>query len=327
MAADVIRGPRMLQHAAAHVRLPQAEDADQDNDTGLPRTLVFNVAIPVGAPSLMGGGDDSKCYQLVLFFRASVAALREWRDGGSPAYALFRRWVEEAPHGNVEVKERFKLIVRMENLRELGRLGSTLEQYNGAPLSRRRRWQPAAGRARPLPPPHACWSHGHAAAPAAPACGTRHAIQRPSRPHSRAPNCSNRRQARAHHQVGQHRLLPRRHDGSGWLPGDGHQHRPLRLHHQDRNGQVHPEPAQAPPAHRRRHRGEGQLGTAGADVGRVPDPRAGLARDGHRDQQVSVCRGSRDPSVAGTARTGRTTPRTGAERLGGGGSNLGRASS
>jgi len=134
MAADVIRGPRMLQHAAAHVRLPQAEDADQDNDTGLPRTLVFNVAIPVGAPSLMGGGDDSKCYQLVLFFRASVAALREWRDGGSPAYALFRRWVEEAPHGNVEVKERFKLIVRMENLRELGRLGSTLEQYNGKPV-------------------------------------------------------------------------------------------------------------------------------------------------------------------------------------------------
>jgi hypothetical protein len=121
----------MLPHAASHVRMPLPDDADETNDTGLPRTLVFNVAIPVGAPSLMGSGDHSRCYQLVLYFRASVKALREWRDSGAPAYALFKRWVEEAPAGNLDVKERFKLIVKMENLRELGGMGSTLEQYNG----------------------------------------------------------------------------------------------------------------------------------------------------------------------------------------------------
>ena len=117
---------------AARFKLPLADDANELNDTGLPRTLVFNVAIPVGAPSLMGGGDDHKNYQLLLFFRASVAQLRAWRDGDSAAYKLFVRWVAEAPAGNADLKERFKLVVKMENLKELGKLGSTLEQYNGA---------------------------------------------------------------------------------------------------------------------------------------------------------------------------------------------------
>ena len=31
----------------------------------------------------------------------------------------------------LDLKERFKLVVKMENLKELGKLGSTLEQYNG----------------------------------------------------------------------------------------------------------------------------------------------------------------------------------------------------
>jgi len=32
------------------------------------------------------------------------------------------------------VKERFKLVVKMENLKDLGKTGSTLEQYNGKPV-------------------------------------------------------------------------------------------------------------------------------------------------------------------------------------------------
>jgi len=137
LSADVLKGERITPGVGARVRLPRSADADVENDTGLPRTLVVSCAIPQKAPSLMGGssGDaGGECYQLVLYFRASVESLRAWRDSGSAGYALFRRWVEEAPGGDLPLKERLKLIVKMDNLRDLGKLGASVEQYNGKPV-------------------------------------------------------------------------------------------------------------------------------------------------------------------------------------------------
>ncbi len=130
-AADVFRRTKILHHVTSHVNLPPLDDADEANDTGLPRSFVLNVAIPAGAPSLMGN-PDGDCYQLVLYFRATAAALREWVATGSAGVRLFRRFVSEAAH-SADIKERFKLLVKMENLKQLGKLGSQLEGYNGKP--------------------------------------------------------------------------------------------------------------------------------------------------------------------------------------------------
>jgi len=89
------------------------------------------VIIPRDAPSLMGTTVDGPCYQVVLYFTASAEALARWKAEGSAASRLFSRWAARVP-ADTELKERFKLLVKMDNLKELG-LSGMLERYNGKP--------------------------------------------------------------------------------------------------------------------------------------------------------------------------------------------------
>ena len=96
---------------------------------GLPRRLVVNFIFPQDGPSLSSlasAKTDGACYQLVLYFNASADRLESWMASGSAASQLFNKWVTSADQ-NQELKERLKLIVRMENVAELG-LGSLLDK-------------------------------------------------------------------------------------------------------------------------------------------------------------------------------------------------------
>jgi len=130
VAGDIFRRPKILYDVASVVTLPPVPDPAEVNDTGLPRRFVLNVIIPAEAPPLISAKTDDACYQVVLYFTATTAALREWVRGGSPASRLFARWVREGL-SDAEVKERFKLLVRMENLKEAGL--TWLQKYNGKP--------------------------------------------------------------------------------------------------------------------------------------------------------------------------------------------------
>ena len=49
----------------------------------------MSVVVPQNSPSLMNFDDNGACYQVVLYFTATTAALQAWRDAGSPASRLF----------------------------------------------------------------------------------------------------------------------------------------------------------------------------------------------------------------------------------------------
>jgi hypothetical protein len=98
-----------------------------------------NAVIPVDGPPLMGGGvHDGPCYQIIITFGASAEALAAWKAGGSPAYKLFARFLADAPEGvtpssgDIDVKERLKLLPFLENIKVLG-LPGWIAGYNGKP--------------------------------------------------------------------------------------------------------------------------------------------------------------------------------------------------
>ena len=84
-----------------------------------------------------GGGADGSCYQVVVTFVATAEALRAWKEEGSGAQKLFERFIADAPEGvtpasgDIDVKERLKLLPKVDNMKSLG-LG-WVEKYNGKP--------------------------------------------------------------------------------------------------------------------------------------------------------------------------------------------------
>jgi hypothetical protein len=130
-SADVIRRESILYHVSEHVTLPPVLDPEVENKTGLPRRVTISLVVPCDAPSLMNSSVDGPCYQIIIFFRATVATLEAWRATACPAVRLWERWVKTAAT-DTEMKERFKLLIKMENLKDLG-LSGMLEKYNGKP--------------------------------------------------------------------------------------------------------------------------------------------------------------------------------------------------
>ncbi|KAL1530538.1 hypothetical protein AB1Y20_001439 [Prymnesium parvum] len=129
---DLLKGAKARYHLAEQLAFNPTADCDVPNETGLPRKLIINGIIPAEPPSLLGGVDGA-CYQVVLTFVASVHKLREWQASNSAAYKSFLRFCNEAAADppNVELKERWKFIAKITNMKQLG-LGS-FEKYNGKP--------------------------------------------------------------------------------------------------------------------------------------------------------------------------------------------------
>jgi hypothetical protein len=134
---DVIKRRAALFHVASKLTLPPPPDgASTPNASGLPRRLIINTIIPAEAPSLLGGY-DGLCYQIVIVFGASAERLQRWVDEGSGAAKLFQRFFADAPEGvlpssgDTDIKERLKLLPKVDNMKSLGL--SVVEKYNGKP--------------------------------------------------------------------------------------------------------------------------------------------------------------------------------------------------
>ena len=70
--------------------------------------------------------------QLILVFTATTAQLRAWQASGAPAAKLFTRYVANWAD-SAELKERLKLLSKVENLTDLGSAFGFAKQYNGKP--------------------------------------------------------------------------------------------------------------------------------------------------------------------------------------------------
>jgi len=139
LSIDVFKRDSIAFHVSSRLSLPPPPDGyETPNASGLPRRLVINVVIPREAPPLMGGGTDGACYQIVVVFGATAEALAAWRASGSEAVQLFQRFVANAPEGvtpssgDVDVKERLKLLPRIDNIASLG-IPGWIAGYNGKP--------------------------------------------------------------------------------------------------------------------------------------------------------------------------------------------------
>ena len=139
LSIDVFKRSAIAFHVADKVTLPPPPDgAETPNTTGLPRRIVCNVIIPVDGPPLLGGNNDGSCSQVVVVFGASAEALAAYQAEGSPAYKLFERFIKNAPtgvlpsSGDLDVKERLKLLPRLDNMSSLG-LPGWIQGYNGKP--------------------------------------------------------------------------------------------------------------------------------------------------------------------------------------------------
>ena len=135
---DVFKRKRVAFHVASKLTLPPPPDGSSTpNTTGLPRRIVVNAIIPAEAPPMLGSTDGS-CYQIVVVFGASAASLAQWQASATPAVKLFARFVANAPEGvtpssgDVDIKERLKLLPRLDNMSSLG-LPSWIAGYNGKP--------------------------------------------------------------------------------------------------------------------------------------------------------------------------------------------------
>ena len=135
---DVFKRKKVAFHVASKLTLPPPPDGSSTpNTTGLPRRIVVNAIIPAEAPPMLGSTDGS-CYQIVVVFGASAASLAQWQASATPAAKLFARFVANAPEGvtpssgDVDIKERLKLLPRLDNMSSLG-LPSWIAGYNGKP--------------------------------------------------------------------------------------------------------------------------------------------------------------------------------------------------
>ena len=139
VTCDVFKRKKSIQfHVSQRLTLPPPPDGKwTPNLSGLPRRLVINCILPAEAPSLMGSPTDGACYQIVLVFSAAAADLQRWIESNCPASRLFKRFWEDAPegvlpsNGDLDIKERMKLLPRVDNMKSLG-LG-WVAGYNGKP--------------------------------------------------------------------------------------------------------------------------------------------------------------------------------------------------
>ncbi len=136
LSIDVFKQKSIRWRCATSLSLPPAPGDDSTpNTSGMPRRIVLNTILPDQAPSLMGGNYDGSCYQVVAVLGATTEKLNEWAAEGSNAAKLWQKFCAEAPDGmlptsgNIDIKERLKLLVRMDNMKKLG-LG-WVEKYNG----------------------------------------------------------------------------------------------------------------------------------------------------------------------------------------------------
>jgi len=135
---DIFKRKKLAVHVASKLTLPPPPDGAAPNTSGLPRRLVCNCILPSDAPSILGGGTDGNCFQIVIVFGATSEALTRWKASATPAYRLFERFSSNAPEGvnpesgDIDVKERVKLLPRVDNLDKLG-LPGWLVGYNGKP--------------------------------------------------------------------------------------------------------------------------------------------------------------------------------------------------
>jgi len=139
MTMDVFKRKKVLYHVASKLTLPPPPDgAATANPTGLPRRIIINIIVPADGPSLLGGGSDGACYQIVTTFATSAATLAQWQASGEPAFKLFERFIKNAPEGvlpssgDVDIKERLKLLPHLDNWSALN-LPGWLQGYNGKP--------------------------------------------------------------------------------------------------------------------------------------------------------------------------------------------------
>ena len=139
VTCDVFKRKKSIQfHVSQRLTLPPPPDGKwTPNLSGLPRRLVINCILPAEAPSLMGSPTDGACYQIVIVFSAAAADLQRWIESNCPASRLFKRFWEHAPegvlpsNGDLDIKERMKLLPRVDNMKSLG-LG-WVAGYNGKP--------------------------------------------------------------------------------------------------------------------------------------------------------------------------------------------------
>lgn len=139
VSIDIFKRESICLQFAPKLTLPPPPDGKgTPNNTGLPRRLIFNVAIPQEAPSFFSQPVDGACYQMVLTFATTAEALAEWKAGGSAASKLFTRFAQTAPEGvlptsgDIDLKERLKLLPRIDNMKALN-LGY-IAGYNGKPV-------------------------------------------------------------------------------------------------------------------------------------------------------------------------------------------------
>jgi len=140
VSIDAFKRDSICYHASEHLQLPPPPDGATPNASGLPRRLVINLVVPADAPPMMAlkSPTDGACFQIVVVYAASAAALSEWQDEGTPAAKLFARFIQNAPggmlpsEGDLDVKERLKIIPWIENAKAVG-LPGWLEGYNGKP--------------------------------------------------------------------------------------------------------------------------------------------------------------------------------------------------
>ena len=139
VAMDLLQRESILLDVAPRVQLPPPpEGAGTPNPSGLPRRLLVNIIVPTEPPPLLRTPLDGPCNQILVCFTASAEALGAWKAEDSPSYKLFARFVAECPEGplpekgDVDVKERLKILPFIENARAAG-LPSWLEGYNGKP--------------------------------------------------------------------------------------------------------------------------------------------------------------------------------------------------
>lgn len=130
--ADLLRRPKALYDVAQQIKLPPPPDPDVANDTGLPRRLVLNLILPNEQPSLTSAKTDGECVQLIVVFTASTAQLRAWQQSDMPAARLYTKWIAGWAE-STELKERLKLLSKVENITDLGSAFGFASKYNGKP--------------------------------------------------------------------------------------------------------------------------------------------------------------------------------------------------
>mmetsp|Transcript_22228 Transcript_22228/g.56773 ORF Transcript_22228/g.56773 Transcript_22228/m.56773 type:complete len:349 (+) Transcript_22228:79-1125(+) len=138
VSIDFFKRESILSHVSEHLTLPPPPDGAVTNESGVPRRLVINLVVPIEPPPLLRSNTDGACYQIVCVFAAASDVLKAWQDEASPAAKLFARFVQNAPEGllpetgDLDIKERIKIIPWIENAKEVG-LPGWLEGYNGKP--------------------------------------------------------------------------------------------------------------------------------------------------------------------------------------------------